>query len=346
MALQALSDISGALSLFFLPELQRQMNRHTVGLSLAPKRLGRGKTHNWDVQFSGATAAAYSEGADVGSGDLAQDVSVAASLSWSQYRSAFGVSGLAKATSASSPGSAEELLNIVAMHARNSASKLASVLNSEIYSGSSNIVGLDTALSATGTYAGVSKVTYAEWQGNVSANGGTPRALTKNLMDALDKDIYKACGMSCDFIKTTPEVALKYEALFDATVRHVVDNGEISAASRAMTGKIIRDRSGFTGYSYKGKPIFRDKDATAGHMYFMNMDHYAFLTLPPSGLGQTAVQAMAAALADDKGETAGIMGAVEYLAKLGDSDRFQVKIYPAFVVDRPGAHGLLDDIAE
>jgi len=320
------------------------MNRHSVGLSLIPKRMGRGKTHNWDTQFSGATAASFSEGADAGA--AAQDVSVAAALSWSQYRSIFGVSGLAKATSATSPGSAEELLNIVAMHAKNSAAKLASTLNSEIFSGSSNIVGMDTAFSASGTYAGISKATYPEWAGNVSANSGTPRALTKTLMDTLDKNVYKASGMSCDALLTTPEVVVKYESLFDSTVRHIVENGEISAQSRGMSGKIVRDRSGFSGYSYKGKPIFRDKDATAGHMYFLSLDYISFVTLPPSGLGQTAVAAMAAALADDEGAPSGVMGAVEYLAKLGDSDRFQVKVYPLLEVERPNAQGLLDDIAE
>lgn len=345
MANQVLSDISGSLSLLFLPELQRQMNRHSVGLSLAPKRFGRGKTHNWDTQFSGATAAAYTEGADVTT-EMAQDVDVAAALSWNQYRSVFGVSGMAKATSASSPGSASELLDIVSMHARNSAAKLASVLNGEIYSGSSNIVGLDTALSASGTYAGISKATYSEWQGNVSANGGTPRALTKNLIDVLDKDVYKASGMSTDLLLTTPEIVVKYESLFDATVRHIVENGEISAASRAMSGKIIRDRSGFSGYSYKGKPIFRDKDATAGHLYMMNLDYWHFVMLPPSGIGQTAVEAMMAELRDDEGAPSGLLGAVEYLAKLGDSDRFSVKIYGLQAVDRPNAHGFLDDIAE
>lgn len=346
MALQASSDISGALSLFFLSELQRQMNRQTVGLQILPKGFGRGKTHNWDVQFSGAGAAAYTEGADVASGDLLQDVTVAASLGWNQYRSAFGVSGLAKATSASSPGSADELLDLVSMHARNSAAKLGSVLNTEIYSGSANIVGMDTAFAATGTYAGISKATYSEWAGNVSANSGTPRALTKTLMDDVDKDIYRASGMSSDVLITTPEVVVRYEALFDASVRHVNATGEIANMSASISSKIIKDRSGFSGYSYKGKPVFRDKDATAGHMYWLNLDYIRMITLPPSGLGQTAVQSMMAALRDEHGAPSGMLGAVEYLAKLGDSDRFQVKIYPALEVTHPNAHALLDDIQE
>lgn len=346
MANQVLADFSASLSLLFLPELQRQFNRHSVFLGLCPKKLGGGKSHNWATQFSGASAAAYTEGADIGPGDLAQDVDVPATLAWNQYRSAFGVSGLAKASAISSPRSAEELLDIIKLNAKGSASKLASVLNSECFSGSTNIVGMDTAFAATGTYAGISRATYSEWAGNVNANSGTPRALTRTLMDTQDKDMYRASGMTADVIVTTPEIVLKYEALLDPTTRHIVENGEIAPIARAAGTKIVRDRSGFTGYSYKGKPVFRDKDATAGHMYWLNLDHIAFVTLPPSELGQTAVQAMRDALADDEGQEVGVVAAVEALAKLGDSDRFQVKVYPTLEVSRPNCHALTDDIAE
>jgi hypothetical protein len=346
MAVQNLSDFSAALSQLFDPLLQRQVNRHTVLLSLLMKMDGKGKNCAWDARFTGATAGTYTEGADVGAGDLQQDINEDAILSWGQYRSNFGVSGLATAASGTSQGNATELLDMIASDALDSAAVLASEMNADLYNGSgaNSIIGLDSALATTGTYAGIAKATYPEWEGNVDTNSGTPRALTKGLLDALEAAVFTASGMRSSIIVTTPLVAVKYENLLDAVTRQILEGGELAPIVRNM-GAPIADMNGFTGLHYKGIPVFRDKDCPAGTLHMLNLDTIEFQTLPQFKRS-TATSFLARMLADDKGRPAGVNARLEALAKTGDADKFSLKLYPQMKVRRPNANALLEDIDE
>jgi hypothetical protein len=347
MALEQLTNISSALAELFDPIVQRQMNRKAVLLSRLPKQPGRGKTCAWDVEFSGAAADTYTEGADVGASDMATDIKDPATLAWGFYRSSFGVSGLAKAVAMSSNTSPEELQALIGDDLVGSASKLASVINTKLYvgSGTGHVIGLDSAIAATGTYAGVNKATRTEWAGNVLSNSGTKRALTKALLDELEQKIYDASGEMPDLYITTSKIARKYEALFDQVQRTVIVN-DLSSAGPAGRGPDWDVANGETGFNYKGHPLLRDKDCKAEHFFMLNSNYVQVQAVPQVLADDTGVRAEIIPLRDEKGNLVGLPVHYQKLAKTGDSDRFSLVVYVQLRVKRVNANGFINDIDE
>lgn len=349
---QVLSDISSALSQLFAPLLDRQFNRHSVIAELIPKKPGAGKNIAWDTRFSRSThAAAFTEGSDVAAGEFNTDITQPATLSWGMYRVAFSLSGLSVAAAATSPGSALELLDQFQTNLEDAAMDLVSQINAAIYAGtgsSGQLYGLvgGGALAATGTYANVNRSTYAEWAGNVLANGGTPRVLTKPLLDQLEANIYTASGMPPDVIVCSPAIAQEYEQLFDSVKRVMVERGELSAMGNGNTVSgepMIARNSGYTGLTYKGIPIYRDRNCPTAQLFMLNSQTCEIKVLPQVDLGTTPLvenKAMSGA----PGNPTGISARVESLAKTGDADKFQLKSYLQVVVRRPNANGYLDDL--
>lgn len=344
MALNALSDISAALVEVLAPELERQINRKAVLLSLLSKSTGRGPNCTWDVQFSGASAAAFAEGADVGMGDFDHDVEKMAVLAWGGYRSSFAISGLAQRVAASARNVPAALTSLVAERGRGSAAQLASSINTELYVGdgtSNSLVGLEVACAATGSYAGLSKATHSEWAGNTDGNSNVDRDLTKDLLDEMDQAIYTACGEMPNVIVCSPGVARKYSQLFDDNVRFAPPAGELSAAGgvRAPQG----GPPGFTGYSYKGIPIYRDKDCPAGKLFMLNTDYIELQSLRADAEGNTGAGGGGMSMS---GDASGIAVDYQFLAKTGDSNKFSFVTNVAMKVTHPNALGLIEDIKE
>ncbi len=362
MALELRSDIQAAFSELFDKRVQRQMNRKAVLLSRLTKKRGGGKNLAWDVEFSGASAGTFTEGADVAGGDLAQDIKVPATLSWGLYRSSFGVSGLAKAVAMSSITSPEQIQDLVGDDLIGSATKLASQLNKALYNGSGAgaIIGLQTQLAASGTYANIDRGTYSEWAGNVNANGGIKRALTKFLLDDMERRIYEACGEMPTIYVTTPKIAQKYEALFDSLNRTILVKSDLSAASgQGGQGPEWDHENGETGLNYKGNAILRDKDCPTSQFFMLCGDYLTFEAVPPgttamndTGVGGGELELEAGNFGEagegNEGDTESVGIPVHYqkIAKLGDSDRFSLVVYPQVKNRRCNAGGYIDDIDE
>jgi hypothetical protein len=348
MALDTLSSFAAALSEEFGLRVFKQMNRKAVLLSKIAKVAGGGPNCAWDVKFSGAAAGAFTEGAAVNSTtDLAQDINVPATLAWGLYRSNFGMSGLARAVAAASRQSPRDLLDRVADDLDGSASKLGSVINAALYTGSGagNIIGLQTALATTGSYAGIAKATYAEWAGNVETNGSA-RALTKPLMDAIERKCYVASGEQPNLWICSPGVAQKYEGLFDANTRNVVIINDLANQSKPSGGGLVKTETGATGLFYKGHEIFRDKDCPTGHLFALNTDHLQVVFVPAVLDNSTGSVSTSESLADERGMPVGLMAHFQRLAKEGDSDRYSLVIYPQLKLTKVNAHGMIDQIDE
>lgn len=347
MAIVNLSAVTSALSQQFEPRLARAMNRHSLIASLLTKVPGEGKNLGWDAQFSGASVEKFVDGADASTFD--SDVDVPATLSWGLYRSNFQLSGLAQAA-ANSSQSPEELLDLVMDKADGSASKLLAGINADIFAGdgtSNAILGLSTGLAASGTYANINRATYSEWAANVDANGGTPRALTKELMDKMERVVAKASGTSPNCIVTTFEVASKFEGLFDSSARYQGPGADLSVlAGLGPDGDVppvmVRNLMGF----YKGIPVFRDKDCTAGTMYFLNLDEVRLRWLPKVRSVTSVIASPKALKGLQQDAPSGLFGTLEALAHTGDSDKFSIVIYPQLQIRKCNAHGKLSDISE
>jgi len=355
MATQLLSDVDQALAAQLGPKVYEQYNRSAILMRQLPKEVADdgGKSCTWDVDFDGATATTYTEGADIASGDLQQDIPENATLPWGYYRSAFGTSSLNMAVARASRNSPSKLWNMFEKNLSGSLSKTASVVNTACFSGTgaTAIVGADTALAATGTYAGLSKATYSTWAGKELANGSVDRALTKALIDQLEQQVYDACGEPPDLWITTSTTARKYEGLFESDKRFIVVNpGELSVANGGSnSGPNWNVRAGETGLHYKGYQLFRDIGATAGHLYAFNRKYCALKFLPafdPIDVAGSESKAMEMGLIDETGAPIGAMAHFTPLAVMGSSRRGMVEVFLQLAMKRPGACGYISDIDE
>lgn len=351
MAVDNLANLAPALSTTFANQLIRAWNRLSVYLSgvtiVSGGGQGGGKQVGWDVQFSGATAASFVEGSDVAGGEYANDKEVPATLAWGQYRSAFSLSNLEMNAAFASMGNAAELERILEERLFDAISKITSKINTDAITGPANgldgssnpiLVGLIAALAATGSYANVSKATYAEWAGIVSANGGTARQLTLDLLAKAEQAQYTASGMSPELLLTTPGVKTKYEGLFNAVQRMNAGAG----------GPIARMDGSSEDLYWRGRPIVRDKDMTAGTLVGVCPSGVELRVLPWAPVPDM-VPVTVRDLVSSNGDMAKNLGAfvnIYPLARTGSAVKFVAEIYCQQKIKRTNQHFLIQDISE
>lgn len=357
MAADNLAAIASALSTTMDSQIKRQWNRIAVGAATIPASFavgqGGGKQITWDVEFTGAAAASAAEGSDIGAGEYLQDPIVPAVLSYGYYRSAFALSNLEMAAAAASMGNAAALGNIAMERMIGSAAKIASTINSDIWtgtgvdgSGNPTIVGfagaVTGALLASGSYGGLSKATYPEWAGNVLANGGTPRPLTMDLLYNAEQLVYVGTGLPLDVIYCSPGVFRKYAGLFESRIR--TDAG-VGGTPGSYSG-------GFTGdmLFWKGIQILRDKDLPTGTMILGNRGEVELKVLPAAGSTLSSqLEGNPFALPSSNGESmnpTGLVCQVYPLGRTGSAVKFFGETFVQLKVKRVKAFALLQDISE
>jgi hypothetical protein len=344
MTAELLTNISKALAQTFATELTRNWNRKAVFLQniriVSGAGQGGGQNVGWDVEFStsGATAATFTEGADITT--YTQDPVTKATLAWGMYQSSFSLSNLEINAASANVSNATALEDIVGERFLGAIAAICDKMETDCFSGTAApaIVGLDTAIAATGSYAGVSTGTYTEWKGNVQANGGTPQALTMNQLATAENLAFVASGMEPDFLMTTPAVYAKYEALFNPSVRTVQDGSKPIPAFQGSSGRLF----------WRGKPIIRNRRATAGHIYMLNSDELELVVLPwanvPDGVMTVTRNAMSSNGKD--ADTVAIPFKVYPLARTGSAVKFAVEVYAQLKVKRPNAHVNIADVLE
>lgn len=312
-------------------DVVRQINRRTVAVKMLKIVAGDGKNVAWAPEADGALAETYSEGADAT--NFGGDAQASAILTWGLYRSNMHVSQLALDTSATSetPDGNRQLW---AREVVNGATKLASMINKDCYSGSSAIVGFDSAIgSTTNTYAGIDRTV----GGNsyflpTVVNPGVDTATTQAGVRDDVRQIYEASGETPNLAFCTPTLFNSLGATFDPTRRQV---DEVQAGR----GQIRLD-FGYQVIELDGMVFLKDKDATAKTIYYVNTDHVELQYLP------SPEQRLLMELGEMEMEPEDGFGAVplgfnfQKLAKTGASDKAQALWTGQLKVDRPNACGV------
>lgn len=352
MSAETLSSVANALSQVFAPKLARQWNRSAITAALIDAQAdgvsaGRGKNVAWDVAVSGNSASTVAEGSDVSDGELASDVNLPAVLSWAHYRTSFKVSETELDAAASSMGTATALMDLFGERILNGGEKLSRSINFDMLqatgtdgSGNPTIVGLlGGPLETSGIYAGINRGVYAEWKGNVLANGGTPRPLTLDLMYQMDQSIFTASLETATHIVTSPGVYRKYAGLFES-VRRIEGDGRGALAMGSGAAELF----------WKGLPVLRDPSVPTGTVIFFNARHVKAKYLPRLQSPQDAVMQKMADLVGGNGDAVknvtGIPARLAILAKTGDSVKVSMKTTLQMLVDRPNALGYISDVSE
>jgi hypothetical protein len=348
MAEETLASASNALAQTYAEKITRTWNRTgelARNLSVvAGGGIGGGKNVAWQVEMDGASAVDFAEGSDVTSGEFDFDPFQDAILPWGQYRASFEISNLMINALGNSVGNAGALDDLWGERVFGKAAKLLDRINSDLYVGTGTgtqgnpcIIGLQTALAATGTYAGLSKSTYPEWAGNVGANGGIPRQLTMNVLSTTENIGFIAHNAQINAWFTSAGLRTKYEMLFEQIKRVVSDGGAIQAYN-----------GGAKDYFWRGNPILRDRQNPIGNMFGLDMTQIELRVLPwvpvTDGVPVGVRDIPSSNGTDVKGT--GIPVHIYPLGRTGSGVKFVLEIYAQLKVTLPEAHIVVTDVSE
>jgi hypothetical protein len=346
-----LSRVVSALPTLVADRVIKQMNRSAPILQLIQYEAGFGHNLQWDNQFKNAsevTDSTLNEGADVSV--YQDDDLVPAVLQWGNYSEAIALTGKAMAI-ARTVGKPSELADLFATKVVDATMRLAKNIGRDIWTGSgatNRILGLyggatltsGAPLSSAGTYASINRATYADWAGNVLANGGVARPLSFQLMRDMRKEIYEACGEVPDLIMCDATIHEKYGMLFNDQRRYTQ---EITLRGQ----KFVLD-GGYKALEFDGIPIIADINHPAGCMTFLNSNYLRVCSVPDRAgadnrsPGMIDLQVMP--------EEQLMSGAVPLQARLnplavtGDAYKLQMLLYPQLKLTKPNSCGVLSDL--
>jgi hypothetical protein len=180
-----------------------------------------------------------------------------ARYSWKQYSGTISISGLEERTN---KGDAR-MINLLESKIKQTEMTLRDQLSQGGFSdgtgnGGKNLTGLSAIVSSSGTLGGISATTYPWWaavaatSSSFAANGiSTMRTMFNNLSYGNDKP---------DAIFTTQTIYEYYEGVLQPQER--------------FTNTQAAD-AGFVNLTFKGIPIYFDRDCTSGIMYFLNSNY-------------------------------------------------------------------------
>ena len=367
MAADVLSNVYAGLTQSFSSRLSRTWNRQAIISTIIGQEdeggQGDAKEVAWDAEFSGATAASFVEGSDAAAAEFNQDPIIPAVLGWGQYRSAVQVSNKEINASLRNQAGPAALLQLVRERVLGAATKLASVINQDIFTGTGSdafgnptVVGLAPALNTAATYAGITKASFTEWTSNVLANGGNVRPLSYDLLANLEQLIFVSSGIEPDVIVCSPGVFRKYENLFEVGKRTVVDGlgaQPISAYQGSTSGGVNVAR---TNTFWRGKPVIRDRNCPAGSLFMLNLGEIFLKPLPFMQISPDGVAVQQMMVPSSNGTMQGGTSpatvptnfgcAVYPLARTGSAIRFMCEVYLQLKINRPNAHAICVDISE
>lgn len=346
MAAVNLAAIADSLATLFEDKIASSINRAVVLNQLIPYKNGTGKNLSWNARFGTAApaTAVIADGADVSVYN--SDTKVPATLQWGTYHDAFSITGKARAAAAVT-GNPSDLEDLYSEEMEESVNRLAMAIGVDVYTGdgaSDTLHGLRdssvAAIGATGTYAGISRVTYAQWQSTVLANGGVPRALTFGLMRQMRRLIYDASGQKPDLIVCDTVTHQKYGELFGDNRRYVQE-------VRIRGEKIVLD-GGYQVLEFDGIPVVEDGNCPAGTMLFLNSRYIRMRALPhaPDEINQGKGMIPLYGTEEEQfgvGNT-GLVARINPLAITGDAYKFQLIVYPQIQLVKCNVHGALTDL--
>lgn len=339
-----MADVPTTLSLLTLAQTHRgdvvnQINKSVQLLKLIPIVQGHGKNCAWAVEKDGELVENYAEGADAE--NFGSSVQAQAILTWALYRANPHVTQLAMDAASSSfdpTGNKQQWARQIMLHS----ASLAQKINQECFNGpgtGTRVCGLDEAICKDdNTYATINRATVGNeyWQPTV-VDPGTPTPPSFADMRDDVRKIYEASGETPDMAFCKPVIFNYIGSLFDSTRRN------LEMVNTANRGKVSLD-VGFHALELDGMLYFKEKDATASRIYYINTNHVRLEVLP-SALQRMLEQKGLFIGADDGFGSVPMSFHYEPLAKTGASEKAQILSTCQLVVDKPVCHGARLNVA-
>lgn len=184
-----------------------------------------------------------------------QDGMTIARFNWKQYAGSISITGLDKRNN---QGEAAMIRLLTAKTSQTEMS-LRDRMSVDAYgdgtgNASKNLTGLAALVSSTSTVGGLSPTTFTWWQGDVTTSAGSFAATGVDKMRTTFNNITFGNDKP-DFIVTDQTTHEFYEKALQPQERYV----NTKAAD-----------AGFINLTFKGVPVFFDRDCTTGFMYMLN----------------------------------------------------------------------------
>lgn len=341
------SDIDAALASYFYDDISMQINRAVVLGQVLDVRGGTGKNIQWLARLGTATptTAVIPDGDDVTVFNA--DSKVPAVLQYGTYHDAFALTGKAMAA-ARAAGNPAELAALLVENMGESIERLARAIAQDVYTGDGStdtIWGLhDSTTPAigddTGTYAGISRTTYAQWKGNVVDAAGANLSFT--LLRDLRRKISVASGEKPDIWVCDPIQHEKLGLLYQAERRYTDE-------VRRNDGAKIKLDGGYQVLEFDGVAVIEDPIHPAGTFSALNSRHVYLTQMAdsPDAMNQAMGMVQLSGTPEEQ-FGAGKMklsARINPLARSGDSFKYQLICYPQLVVRRPNSCGFIKNLA-
>lgn len=342
MALQTVALL--VLAQNYAGDIKRQINRKSTLLALLAKNPDEGKNVAWGAQGDGAVAEFFVEGADAS--NFGTDSQTSAILPWSQARSNFSVSGLARAVARTSR-TPEGNIEVIARNMLDGIATLADKLNKALYSGASGqspeqITGLMEAIGTdNNTYATIDRTNVAKafWKPYV-VDPGAATALTFSQIRTDLAAILVAGGVRPNVALVSPRVFLTLASLFDPQKLYVMQT-----AGAGMLSSMAPEFEGGSGAIKFDNCVFiEDKDATDGTIFYLNTSTVSVQYLPIGEPGPGGADESSDVIMNDGFDDIPLGVRLEALAKTGDADKIMMKVYPQLRVQRPNQCGVRKNV--
>lgn len=333
---QTLAAVLSALAQNFRPQVVRTINRRSVLLKTLRVQPGEGKNVAWDVELDGMVAEAFNDGDDAT--NFGSDGVNPATLSWALFRANFRLTDLAMSASQTSR-TPEGLMDLMGRNLVNSATKLASFINPQLYNSSSGLIGFDTALRDDNTYATIDRTqaANASFRGNKLDPGVATAPTLDQIRDDITVQIYKACGVQPDLAFCSPEVFRKIGSLFQEFRRY---NQQTVGDMETAGGRAVSLDGSIGAIEFEGCVFIKDKDATQNRIYYLNSE-YVHIEYLPQPQGAVLVRDDSTEMDMDDGFGPVPLGMrVKPLAITGSSRKISSQVFMQLVVERPNACGM------
>jgi hypothetical protein len=269
-------------------------------------------------------------------------------LDWSTYAAKFRVGKRAMAQAAGNPG---EIGNLLMSEIQQATKDLATKIAADVFAGSvaNGLVGLQTMINDTGTWAGIDRAQAAN--ANLRSvvinhvNAGAGLELSTGILNELDARYFNANGYGWSETPgrftgvTDSRILNKYKALAES-----IDLSSLSTAhfvnQANQSGQLGIGNTGFMGV-----PFLRDRNvvaasgdvANSGRLYFLDMSQIHLCVLNP-GEGATVHQVRGYESAPD---VDGIRPVIEILGNKGEYVEGYVKTYIQLATPDPKKAGAL-----
>lgn len=200
----------------------------------------------------------------------------------SQVYVSIPVSGIQKAVNQGDPA----VIDLLATEIEWRTKRLKDEIGTQVYSdgtgnSSKDILGIHAAFDDSTnvtTYGGLSRSTYTNWRGTLTAQSGS--LSLANL--AADFDAAQRGDDAPTLMVSTPAVFSIFEALLTPTVSHQfsMNDFRMTEDGMAKVGGTVAANQGFRALTFRGIPFVADEKATSGNIFTINEKHLFFYNIP------------------------------------------------------------------